>query len=78
MKNMPWFMRRFMVLFLGVSVMTLPTVAADGDFGGEDDEWSSSSDKSRKKVKKKAKRAKRQRKSGKTILRLLTVNCGGK
>lgn len=49
-------------MFLGVSVMTLPTVAADGDFGGEDDEWSSSSDKSRKKAKKKAKRSKKSKK----------------
>lgn len=61
MSKKSWFLNRFLVLILGLSVLTLPAVAAD-DFASEADEWSSSDDKPRKKSKKKTKRSKKSKK----------------
>ncbi len=64
MKIRTWFINRFLVLIFGLSVLTLPVVAAD-DFASEADEWSSSDDKPRKKSKKKAKQGRKSKEKSK-------------
>lgn len=64
MKIRTWLTNRFLVLILGLGVLTLPTIAAD-DFGAADDEWSSADDKPRKKSKKKAKQGNKSKEKSK-------------